>query len=78
MLNYTNIYIYIVIFWNRTYTVENNTVTTDHEQKGIPEIKFDKTVTECDTKVDSYLDPANCVADIDTFFIDESLEVNLL
>ena len=68
-------YVYRVVL----IVVKNlDTFTTNPEQKRISEIKFQKTVTECDTKADSYLDPANCVADIDTFFIDEGLEVNLL
>ena len=68
----------ITVFWKHSYTVQNNTVTEKIDDSRISEIKIPESDSKNEPKDDSYLDPANAVADIDTFFIDEGLEVNLL
>ena len=71
--------LFILIFYCAcTASVQNSSVPTKICDNRIPEIDTVNSDSNSDTFDDSYLDPLIAVADIDTFYVEEGLDVNLM
>ena len=68
----------LLLYLSRTATVQNNFVPTPNSDSRISNFELTKQDSKNIIPVDSLLNPVNAVADIDTFFVDEDTEVNLI
>ena len=60
------------------YDLLASTNTVQNNYEGISNENHSYENSKIETKQDSLLEPVNAVADIDTIFLDEGLEVNIM
>ena len=74
---HTNLFI-LIFYCTCTAPGQKGLIPEKFCDNRIPEIDTAKSDSNSETFDDSYLDPLNTVADIDTFFVEEGDDVNLM